>query len=344
MRWWFVFALAALSACGFSPKNASGDGGIDGPMIDGGSGSSAPVTVTLTVDLGNGSNDLTDFPLLVELDSTHIDYSSVPDPTTGFTFLASGSGQPLDYDVDHWDPHGTSALWVHVPLVTAGSTPTLTMTYGTGQHAASSFDTWSGFTQVLHFDSPNGGDSVGTFFTPAATDVATAAGEIGSAAGFVTGSTVGFANGNLLYEHWDTFTLELWLYMDYDSPPAAANVFQRGTDIVGLYNTTAALSTAWDLDNNTPVGNNLAFPLRTWTLVAITWASGTLTGYVNGAAISSASGSSTKLTGDLTQSFTLGSGFQGRIDELELDKQQHPNDWFPAEYKSQTGAAVTFGP
>ncbi|HEY1816343.1 MAG TPA: LamG-like jellyroll fold domain-containing protein [Kofleriaceae bacterium] len=341
MRWWFVFALAALSACGFSPKNASDDGGgIDGPMIDGGGGSA--VSITLTIDLGNGSNDLRDFPVLVELDSTHIDYSRVSDPTTGFTFLASGSGQPLDYDVDHWDPKGTSALWVHLPLVPAGSTPTLTMTYGTGQHAASSFQAWTNFTQVLHFDSPNGSDSVGTFFAPTATDISEAAGEIGSAAGFVAGSTVGFANGNMLYEHWDTFTLELWLYMDYDSPPGAANVFQRGIDVVGLYNGT--LSTAWVLDDNTFVDSNLAVPLRAWTLVAITWAGNTLTGYVNGVATTMSIGDTPKLSADPTPSFTLGTGFVGRIDELELDKQQRPNDWFPAELKSQTGAAVTFGP
>jgi hypothetical protein len=339
MRWWFAIALAA---CGFSPNSAPTDGGSDAGMIDGG-GSGSSGSLTLTVDLGNGSDDLQDFPVLVELDSTHIDYALVPDPTTGFTFEESGSNQPLDYDVDHWDPTGTSALWVHLPLVKAGTQPTLAVKYGTGQHAASSFETWTGFEQVLHFDSPSGSDSVGTFFAPTATNVASASGQIGSAAGFTAISSVSFANGNMLYEHWQTFTLELWLYMDYTTPPLAAPVFSRGSDVASVYDQSAVLASVWKLEDNTPIEVDLAIPVQTWSLVAITWNQGLLTGRVNNGAQVSASSGSTRLTPDLTASFTLGGGFQGRIDELELDQQVRVGDWLPAEYKSQTGAAITFG-
>jgi hypothetical protein len=101
MRCWFVLALAG---CGFHPSSATSDAG--GSNV-GGSDASLMGSRTLTVDLGNTHNELDDFPLLVQLDSTRVVYADVPDPTTGFTFTDT-TGATLDYDVDHWDPTGSA--------------------------------------------------------------------------------------------------------------------------------------------------------------------------------------------------------------------------------------------
>ncbi len=346
MRCWFVLALAG---CGFHPTSASSDAGSDA------TGSDAPMTGsrTLAVDLGNTDNELDDFPLLVLLDSTRVVYADVPDPTTGFTFT-DPSGATLDYDVDHWDPTGTSALWVRVPAVPTTGT-TLTMTFGTGQHAAQSLATWSGFTQVLHFDTASVIDSGGTAFAPMPTNVTPHPGQIGNAGGFANASSlVNFGAGTQLYNGWSAFTLDFWLYLDYDSKPTSSpSILNRGGPLVyGVYTPyldNGDFAAQWVFATTASVIASAPVSLKQWTHIALTWDGTTMTGWANGAVASTGvpAGAPTSLISDpTTNSFSLGMGFTGDLDELELDRNTaHLSpDWIPAEYKSQTDQAITFSP
>ena len=346
MRCWFVLALAG---CGFHPSSGTSDaGGSDA------TGSDAPMTGshTLTVDLGNTHDELDDFPLLVQLDSTRVVYADVPDPTTGFTFT-DASGATLEYDVDHWDPTGTSALWVRVPAIPTTGT-TLTMTFGTGQHAASPLATWSQFTQVLHFDTPPVIDSGGTAFAPMPTNVTAQVGQIGNAGAFAgSSSLVNFGAGTQLYNGWSAFTLEFWLYLDYDSKPAnGVNILNRGGSLAfGAYAPQlddGDFAASWIFESTANETVAIPVSLKTWTHIAMTWDGSTITGWANGVLMSTNTFpyTTTLLSDPSTDSFSLGMGFVGKLDELELDRNTaHLSpDWIPAEYKSQTDQAITFSP
>ncbi|MBR1920468.1 MAG: DUF2341 domain-containing protein [Kiritimatiellae bacterium] len=68
---------------------------------------------------------LTDFPVLVRISKTAIagfDYDDLMFPSTGddIAFLAA-DGTALAYDIDTWDPTGTSLVWVKLPSMAQGT-------------------------------------------------------------------------------------------------------------------------------------------------------------------------------------------------------------------------------
>src|SRR5580693_7138034 len=130
--------VLALVGCSFSPNNTPTDAKTGS---DGGSPIDAPNSDVLFVGIGN-TTELDNFPLLAVLDSTTGAFpslASVTDPTSGFTF-SDASGTRLDYDVDHWDPHNTSTIWIRVPSIMPGGNggdyTQIYMTYGENQSAA----------------------------------------------------------------------------------------------------------------------------------------------------------------------------------------------------------------
>lgn len=352
MRCWCVLGLVA--GCGFSPPAAALNGDATGSGSDAGSGS-ATGTRTLTVDLGNTNDELDGFTILVKLDASRVDYAAVPDPQHGFTFTVQGSA-PLAYEVDHWDPSGTSALWVRLPNVAANAKPVVTMAFGSGMTAADPFATWNGFTQVLHFDSLPLGDSAGGSYPPTANAMVSAApgGQIGSAGGFVNGARVSFANSQMLYDHWPSFTLGFWLYADYAANTTSANpasVMDRGGGLDdGQIN--FGIPTSFGITFNFDGGISQSFtPLlpisfRTWVYLAYTYdgVHSTLTGYANAIPLQSNILVGPKLSLDSSDMFTLGTQLNGSIDEFELDQSVRKGDWVPAQFKSQSDQAITFSP
>ena len=338
--------LLALAGCGFSPSASTHDGNTG----SGGSDASGSGSRTLTVALGN-ANELDDFPLLVLLDSTRVDYADVPDPTTGFTFT-DPSGATLDYDVDHWDPTGQSALWVRVPMIPTTGT-ILTMAFGSGQHQSQALATWSGFQQVLHFDTSALTDSSGRAFAPIPHSVTAQPGQIASAGGFATTSQVGFGDGTQLYNGWSDFTLDFWLYLDYDSQPTSfVTIMNRGGPLQSaVYSplNSGDFAAAWSFGVHGILTVVIPMSLKQWTHIAMTWDGATMTGWADGHMeyTMPAPGGATSLASDPTvDSFTLGPGFQGSLDELELDRDvaHRAPDWIPAEYRSQTDHAIAFSP
>ena len=122
----------------------------------------------LTFSGYEGSETLKDFPALIK----------IPDGLTGFDYkdsAADGSdlaffgadGKPLAFEIDTWDPEGTSYVWVRVPEVTTATTITAkwgvscAKTFTSSPHSVWSDDylaVWhfSKFRNGVTFDSKNG--------------------------------------------------------------------------------------------------------------------------------------------------------------------------------------------
>jgi len=109
------------------------------------------------------SQNVTDVPVLVTLTPSRIDYSKVKPNGDDLRFTdasASPGVAPLPYEIESWNPGGTSSIWVKVPQIDKNSTTdSITLYYGNpaaadGQNPASVWD--SSFTLVQHLEETTG--------------------------------------------------------------------------------------------------------------------------------------------------------------------------------------------
>jgi hypothetical protein len=114
---------------------------------------------TLDLDLGgNGSVD--DFPLLVLLDKSRIDYGATQDKGEDLRFTDM-SDVPLDHEIELWDETFNSLVWVRIPTITQnGANHTQIRMYDGNAAAADGQKpaaVWSSnFVGVWHLNQPDG--------------------------------------------------------------------------------------------------------------------------------------------------------------------------------------------
>ena len=73
---------------------------------------------------------LTDFPVLIVLNSSNIDYTQTKDDGSDLRFFAA-DGTPLAYEIEQWNEGGDSSVWVRVPQITGNSnSDSILMYYG----------------------------------------------------------------------------------------------------------------------------------------------------------------------------------------------------------------------
>lgn len=75
----------------------------------------------LTFNNSGQSENLVDFPILVKLDSTRIDYTKTQDSGQDIRFVDSDNSTVLNYEIEKWDETGDSWVWVKVPQINGSS-------------------------------------------------------------------------------------------------------------------------------------------------------------------------------------------------------------------------------
>ena len=107
---------------------------------------------------------LDDFPVLVILDPSRIDYAAAHPSGDDLRFIDGPS--VLSHEIEQWTSGGTSYVWVRIPSIDGGSnTDSVQMYYGnlSPPPPPNPTETWSGeYTGVWHF---NGSDTASTFLT-----------------------------------------------------------------------------------------------------------------------------------------------------------------------------------
>ncbi|UKS28520.1 DUF2341 domain-containing protein [Paenibacillus sp. HWE-109] len=73
----------------------------------------------LSFDNSVGTEDLANYPVLIKLDASKIDYSVTA--SNDLRFYTSDQSSELPYEVEKWDPQGESLIWVKVPIIHAQS-------------------------------------------------------------------------------------------------------------------------------------------------------------------------------------------------------------------------------
>ena len=108
---------------------------------------------TLSFDNITRTENLTGFPVLVTLDASRIDYAQTMANGQDLRFVDS-DGTLLDFEIESWNPGGTSTVWVELPQIDASSnTDYMYMYYGNALAPLVTSDAWtSNYSAVYHLD------------------------------------------------------------------------------------------------------------------------------------------------------------------------------------------------
>lgn len=92
---------------------------LDGEFSTGWADLNHPYRKPLTFDNSESNEDLIDYPVLVKLNPSRIDYTKAE--PANLRFFEDDNKTPLPYEVESWDGNGDSYVWVKVPKIDAGS-------------------------------------------------------------------------------------------------------------------------------------------------------------------------------------------------------------------------------
>jgi hypothetical protein len=117
--------------------------------------SSALQRLELSVGDPQLNSSLSNFPVLVEVDQSNFDYADAePDH---LAFVAEGESTPLPYEIERWNPNGTSSFWVKMPTLSTAA-GTFDLYYdGAPLNTTVSTEVWEPkFLEVNHFSVDEG--------------------------------------------------------------------------------------------------------------------------------------------------------------------------------------------
>jgi hypothetical protein len=326
----------------------------------------------LTFDNSAQAENLIDFPVLVVLNSSRIDYSKTQDAGQDLRFYDADGTTQLAHEIEQWNEAGTSYVWVKVPQIDASSTTDhIWMYYGnaTAPDGQNKTAVWDGnFKMVHHLKETTGPhrDSTSNANDSIAIDVATQ----GSAAGRINGADTfsGASNDNIDIADsasldvgaTESFTVEAWIR----------------TSTTGLWQHIASKEvgtpgSGWDLlvhDSNQArfgLSDTSVIPTDTvaqatvvtdnaWHYIVGRWTRATNTAhlFVDGAQVQSATNASMSGSSFSNgQPFVIGEEgdvsrgypFTGTIDEVRFSKTARSNAWISAQHKSMTDVFITYG-
>ena len=262
--------------------------------------------ITITEQSGS---DLTDYQVLIELNSTNFDFSHAQTNGEDIRFT-DADGNLLDYWIEEWDAVNEIAkVWVKVPPIPANSSVEISMFYGNSEITSAS-DGASTFIRIIdgvvgswHFDEgsgttaydSSGNNNHGTLVNgPTWVD-----GKFGKALDF-DGSNdyVDCGNDPSIANLTGSLTISAWIrkdtsgttkyfvhkggqsneYLDYGIAISSAEHPFFGADI-----TDGLISSCWDPD--------FEFPLNDWTHFVGVYDGSTRKIFINGSELSTTSGS-----------------------------------------------------
>ena len=319
------------------------------------------------------AENLTDFPVLIKLDSTTIDYSKTQDQGQDLRFY-DADGNALAHEIETWDEAGTSYVWVKVPQIDANSNTDFVHMYyenAGAPDAQNAAGVWSDYRAVYHLNEDPGatgtvGDAAGNFD---ATNVSStdAAGFIGNAQDFDgTSQYVDLGDDRDWINNSSAATLSIW--MNADTISGTGDILGVTRDLVGSGASRISL-----IRN----GDNIQVIARTMddssdSVSVVTTTSPLTTGqwhHITGTVDYASDVDNIKiyvdgrLEGTFSHDFTLdaipntdsshatiGSDedgavpfFNGRLDEARIDTQLRSPEWVSAQYASMTDTFVTLG-
>ena len=330
----------------------------------------------LTFDNSVSGTSHANFPVLVVLNSSRIDYSKTKNDGSDLRFVDSDDLTLLDHEIEKWDETGNSYVWVRVPQVAAASnTDFIWMYYGNAAAAAlplaNQRATWTAtYMMVQHFDEAAGAhlDSTVNGNNSSVIDVQTQAsplGKIGAADVFDGLSTDNVdvpdsATLDMLAN--DSFTIEAWIKTSSNAQQMVVSK-EDGVSEYQLW-VDAGVATFWLNDGVDNARISAVGPTvndGAWHYIVGRWsdASNTAEIFVDGTSMGAliqpaldAMASATPLVIGQEGDASRGFDFTGTIDEVRVRNSSLSTDpWIRAQYLSMSdtgvgvvGSFVSYGP
>lgn len=76
----------------------------------------------ITLNNAASAENLVNFPILVSLSGSNIDYSKTKDSGQDIRFVDADGSTQLAHEIENWNESGTSSVWVKIPQIDSGST------------------------------------------------------------------------------------------------------------------------------------------------------------------------------------------------------------------------------
>ena len=314
-----------------------------------------------------GSSTLTNFPVAVRLADASpagFCYADMANSSNGNEIrFADDAGKSLPYEIENWDPKGSSLVWVKIPALAKGTK--FTMYYGgTPADTVQSRWTWAAdFVGVWHMAEDNGTvvDSVNGID---ALPEGVAASKQTSEEGVFGKSRVNSSDNrsyhgqallkvadSTLLDVGDDFTFSGWVKM---TAPTAAEGLAR----IASRNRGGDYAPDWELaitgydtlkgysGSNTPVSGTMPSAETNWVHIAGVFNGTNLTAYANGrkvleAPIAAVKDSDNKLAFGAKDRTMVRGHFTGLFDEFRLRDAVSTADWVKAEYDQSEATFLT---
>ncbi len=328
----------------------------------------------LTFNNSAQTENLVNFPVLVVLNSSRIDYGTTQNAGEDLRFADADGTTELAYEIEKWDETGTSYVWVKVPQIDGGSNTDHIWMYYDNTSATDNQDpqaVWSnGYAGVWHLkETPtvdsNALDSTCTgnngSFLGSMTSADQVAGQIDGSLDF-DGSNDYVDMGNqasLDFADVDDFTIEAWIFVDTgndrnitgkklsqaEADPGYVLFFNDPNDVIDFN-----LSDGVDRY----IVRSSAVSFGQWIHVAAVWDFDSEAGttiYINGVEDKASTIDTFANVGSLSNAVafrvgTQGNGsadFDGKIDDVRISNVVRSADWIAAQYLLMTDAFITFG-
>jgi hypothetical protein len=294
-----------------------------------------------------------DFPVLVRLDPSRIDYAVMAPDGSDLRFVDTDNTTLLDHEIEVWNPGGDSIVWVRVPEIDAASGGDFVWMYY-GSPAAADLQNptgvWlNGYAGVWHL--VDGSDSTvhgndGVINGPVAV-----AGQVGGALDFdglddhveVPHDPSLAVTGSLM--------IEAWIRVADSSGENYRRIVSKKLAWTDSNGFNLEYSPRQNLLVNLGSGSNggqaSALDLDpSWHYVVGTISGSTAALYADGVdrttdntASPLVAGTTSLRIGDIV---TGGASFFGAIDEVRISSTSRTPAWIDAQYRSMSGAMVSF--
>jgi len=327
-----------------------------------------PYRMKLTIDNSASTENLIDFPLMVKLTPERFDYSFAQVDGDDIRFVDS-DGTALDYECDTWELDGDSWFWVRVPQIDALSTTDYIWMYwgtaavGNGENAEGVWN--DGYVAVYHMnDNPTDSTQIldstanantGTKGNDAAAPTEVA-GTVGMAQEFVqlnlTQITIGDSGLNAastVLALLKTTTADAQVIVGKKRYPTGASAgWCLSLNADGTTGGRPWYTVADDVDAASATGAT-SIGTTAWRTVAGTHDAALVAVYLDGAIANSADASAVD---DLTtayvtyigrRGYSVGTLFDGLIDEFRLSSVARSAEWIEAEYLTMWDSMLTYG-
>lgn len=318
----------------------------------------------LTVNGSLITEVLTDFPVLVRLDSSFFDFNEAKDHGEDVRFTTSDGTSLLKYEIERWNKTaGKAEIWVKLPSVSSGSDTVFYFYYAnpSASDAQDPTNVWdSNFMMVQHLEETSGlvTDSTSHGNNGNYSGVGRGAeGKIDGAYDFDgVDDYVAINHSQSLNFGTGPFTISVWV--KYDPNNVDSDIVRKGCTTnqppspsnykLELVNNALHGNLHDNTHSDASVTTPLTYSDDLWHCVVFLREAQTISLYVDGGLKASAGSAVHDLTN--TANMSIGSKdtldddfFDGIIDEVQTSNTNRSSAWIKASYSSMSGELVSIG-